>query len=346
MALLKKAKKYFFITTAIIFSLALLTLLLMLANTLSVNQDKPVTGIIESLPDSAPKDEISIITYNIAHARGNTSNKNLTDFERDFTIQSEEAAYEGLDKIAEMLKTENADIIALQEADLDATWSFNVDFLPYLAEKAGYKYYAFAYRWNVIVPYFNKRYNAGYIFPFLKVKAGVAVLSKYPSGFESRLYRKKTFIEWVIGANHYLDAVVDIGGKKLRVLDAHLDSESTENKMLEARALITDVRATGTPSVVLGDLNAVLPIAKSAKPERLKSFKNDMTMESFIESGLFEIYMQEISPEDERFMTANTDELHKAIDFILPTKDIVIKEYKVLEYVHSDHRAVKAVLVI
>ena len=82
--------------------------------------------------------EVKIITYNIAHCRvlyDFYSNSDLSDLEMDLTIDSPKQVYKCLDDVAEMLIRENADIVLLQEIDKDATWSYGIDFMPYLAKK-------------------------------------------------------------------------------------------------------------------------------------------------------------------------------------------------------------------
>jgi endonuclease/exonuclease/phosphatase family metal-dependent hydrolase len=178
----------------------------------------------------------------------------------------------------------------------------------------------------------------------MRLKSGVAVLSRYPFEADSVPYSRAGFIGWLIGHNHYLDATFGLGGKRFRVIDAHLDSESEQRRESEALAIISGVREKALPAIVTGDLNAIMPAAKPSM--RWRMFDNDTTMESFIDSGLFSIYMLGIDPADKSYLTGNTEELFKTVDYIVPTKDISIEEYYVVRAFGSDHLPVAAVVIV
>ena len=123
-------------------------------------------GTIEQTVENSyePSNEIKVITYNLAHCRGSydfygnnervDELNRMDDLDMDLTINSPEQVYKCLDDVAEMLIREDADIVLLQETDKDATWSYGIDFTPYLAEKAGMDYYAYGSKYDFVWWYF------------------------------------------------------------------------------------------------------------------------------------------------------------------------------------------------
>ena len=76
------------------------------------------------------RQSLRVMTLNIAHGRYNSPNQRL----RKNRIES------NLDDIAVVLKREQPDILALQEADGSSLWSGKFNHVEYLAEKAGFSY--------------------------------------------------------------------------------------------------------------------------------------------------------------------------------------------------------------
>jgi endonuclease/exonuclease/phosphatase family metal-dependent hydrolase len=72
------------------------------------------------------------MTLNIAHGSKDGSNQ---IFQKAKTIKSH------LDEIAEIVKREKPEVLALQEADGPSIWSGGLDQVKYLAEKAFFPYY-------------------------------------------------------------------------------------------------------------------------------------------------------------------------------------------------------------
>ena len=99
---------------------------------------------------------LRVLSLNMAHGRKDS-------FSQFFV--SEAQIRRNLADIVELLKREDADIVALQEADSPSSWSGNFDHVELLAREAGYRWYTHA--WHVDNSF------ASY---------GPAVLSRFPSG--------------------------------------------------------------------------------------------------------------------------------------------------------------------
>lgn len=140
-----------------------------------------------------------------------------------------------LDRIADLIRDQGADIVGLCEVDQGTTRSGRVDQARHIAERLGYHY--------VYGP--NFMYDGGAF--------GNAVLSRYPI---------------VSSANHplpnvhfneprgLLEAQVDTGGGILTVFVTHLDVEYADSRLAQAWAVVEISSKVAGPKVVMGDLNA------------------------------------------------------------------------------------------
>jgi endonuclease/exonuclease/phosphatase family metal-dependent hydrolase len=68
--------------------------------------------------------------------------------------------------------------------------------------------------------------------------------------------------------------------------------------------------------------------------------------QALIDSGLFNIYMQDIDPLDATYFTSDTENMYWTADYIIPTRDVEITDYHVVDARFSDHMPVAATLVI
>jgi endonuclease/exonuclease/phosphatase family metal-dependent hydrolase len=241
-----------------------------------------------------------------------------------------------------MLIKEKADIVCLNEVDWKATWSYNINYVKYLAEKAGYNHYSFGTKWDQLWPFFWVR-ETDAIFPFLKVHIGNAILSKHPVvKAKNKSFDGEDAIDWLMGEHTYLDALIDVNGKELRTICTHLDSDSAENRIIEVKKLIQEARYSDVPIIIGTDFNSVLSKAKKRSKVLQREYQGDNAMDIIVNSGLFNVYMEKVDPADTRYHTSNSGEEYKTIDFIITTKDLEIEEYRVLHDIYSDHKAVFA----
>ncbi len=143
-----------------------------------------------------------------------------------------------LDRVAELLTREKADVVALQEVDRPGLFSGKVDPLERVAGRAGYAHVLHG--------------------PHLHVQGvctrGTALLSHYPLREpESRRFDGVAHVDkgYVLGA-------VDLGqGRLLDVVSTHLDFSSEHRRQRQAVLIIEALqRRPHRPRVVLGDMNA------------------------------------------------------------------------------------------
>jgi endonuclease/exonuclease/phosphatase family metal-dependent hydrolase len=287
------------------------------------------------------KNILNIITHNIAHCRGPLPDAE-NDFAKNLTIKSKRQIYECLDTLAEMYMEEKTDIVCLQETDWEASWSFDINYVKYLAKKAGFNYYAFGTKWDHVWPFAYPR-DKGWIFPTIKTHIGNAVLSKYPIvSAKNRSFDGKDIIDWLIGEESYLDTLIDVNGKEIRVISTHFSSSSWEDREVAAKRLVHEAQNSDLPLIIAGDFNTVLPRAKRERKELAKQYGLENTMETIVDSRIFNVYMENINSKNKEYFTSNSIKKETTLDFIIPTRDVEILQYYVHPARYSDHYAVFA----
>ncbi|MBU2638316.1 MAG: endonuclease/exonuclease/phosphatase family protein [Nanoarchaeota archaeon] len=301
-----------------------------------------VSGIADNAYESST--EVKVLSYNMAHCRGSYDfygkTTGMDDLDMDLTIDSPEQVYKCLDDFAEFIVNEKADIVLLQEVDKDAVWSFGIDFMPYLAEKSGLGYYSYGTKHDLsVLPYMRKKSNGDWIY-WLYFDIGNAVLSKYPIvSAENKGFGEKGFKKWISGEEKYVDAVVDVKGKMVRVVSTHFGSG-----LKESLKMIEEAEKSEMPFVFGGTLHILLPAARETCSWCSNEYMN--AMQNLIDSGLFNIYMTGVDALDTQYFTADTENLYWTADYIIPTKDVEIKDYYVIDVELSDHKPVAATLVL
>jgi endonuclease/exonuclease/phosphatase family metal-dependent hydrolase len=139
-----------------------------------------------------------------------------------------------LRRIADIIKVYGCDLVGLQEVDRGVERTGRVDEVRELARLTGMDY-AFAH---------NLDYQGG--------QYGVAVLSRFPIlAIDHRRYA-------VAGGRErrgFLRVEVEIKGRRLGFVTTHLDYQSGEGRLTEARQLLKALGEVRGPVVVTGDFN-------------------------------------------------------------------------------------------
>jgi len=168
----------------------------------------------------AEQSSFRVITYNIHHGEGVDG---IVDLER----------------ISEVIKKENPDILLLQEIDVGLERSGNVDIPKYLSSKIGLNEVAFGKNLDIE--------NGGY---------GNATLSKFP------IIRSKNFQFQQIGPEQrgVLVTEISLDGKNFLVLNSHFDhSKDDSERILYAEKIINHILPKYNTDAVLfgGDFNDI-----------------------------------------------------------------------------------------
>ena len=180
------------------------------------------------------KSTIKILSLNLAHGRKDSPSQFLV---------SESKTRENLVEIAEFLQRENADIVALQEADKPSSWSGNFDHVEFLARESGYPWFTHAsHHDNSIANY------------------GTAVMSHLPIpkgyGFDfnpTPPSTRKGFtlaeIEWKPETDNERKFTID-------VISVHLDFSSRSKRIEQINDMRQVLGDRANPVIVVGDFNS------------------------------------------------------------------------------------------
>ena len=234
------------------------------------------------------------MTLNLAHGR-------LNGFHQ--TVQSKKKIYENLDIISNVLKRENPDIVALQEADGPSFWSGNFNHVNHLADITPFSY---AVRGHHVESQF--------------LNYGTALLSQVPissavsSSFEpTPPTPAKGFIITTIEHPNLPQG--------LDIVSVHLDFARSAVRKSQIGSLIEALANRERPCVIMGDFNA--------------SWKDESVLHLLSTTLNLTAY----KPNTGRITFPKTKQ---RIDWIFISKGLTFESYRVLDDKISDHRAVIA----
>jgi endonuclease/exonuclease/phosphatase family metal-dependent hydrolase len=182
---------------------------------------------------------LRILTFNIAHGRGLMPIQGLT---RAPKLRS------NLRKIAKLIEQTAPDIVALQEIDQNSRWAGNFDQLEFLRLYSGYRYSAFGIN--------NRREG------LLNLNYGNAILSRHPILESENI----VFGDSRVGEKGFLYTELDVGGRRLPLMNLHLHYRSRQHRFVQVERIMTYIthkqqhrRDTWhMPPIVCGDLNNTL----------------------------------------------------------------------------------------
>jgi len=250
-----------------------------------------------SVPVSEARIPIRVMTYNIRSGNGN------------------------LDSTAAAIRAQSPDIVALQEVDVHwADRSGFADQVTELATKLG----------------MQGRFAPIYVLPGLAPGAvsrqfGVAVLSRYPIvRFRNDTIARLSTQEpnpVPAPAPGLLDAVLDVNGQPVRVLNTHLDyRKDPAVRTLQVQQMLAFIGDLGVPTLVFGDMNAS-PSAPELQP-------------------LLQRLHDAWSGSDSPGLTYPADAPRERIDYVLVSAQFTVRSIRVPETQASDHRPVVAELIL
>lgn len=246
-------------------------------------------------PADARKTSLKAMTLNIAHGRKRGPNQLL---QRSAAIRS------NLDDIAAMLRREEPDMVALQEADGPSFWSGGFNHVQHLAEGAKFSHW-----------------TRGEHAKAMRLSYGTALLSMLPlrdpvsvTFAPSPPTPSKGFvvcaIDWPGGS-----------GIEVDVASVHLDFSSKSVRRKQAEEMIGRLSRRRRPLILMGDFNCEW----TAKEPTLRA----------IAGGL---YLRAYRPESADMDTFPPG--RRRLDWILVSRELEFSSYKVLPDAVSDHLGV------
>ncbi len=286
------------------------------------------------------RSEITILTWNISYAYGAGSEG------EGYVTRPAAEVTKRVDGIAKAIRESGADIVLLQEVDFDSRRSAHIDELERIAKAAGYRYAARAVTWKagyVPYPYWPPSRNFG------PVRSGGGILSKYPiKSNRVTLYPKPASNSGVYNAFYlfrFTETVeVDFAGRKLTVLNNHLEAYDKANREAQAQALAAVLGADSQDGTVIagGDFNSVPPEAskKANFADGPDNYEGDTTIDTLrAVAGMKEVVEKEEYARGERkYFTFPSSAPTRRLDYIFVPSDAVVKEVQVGEAGElSDH---------
>lgn len=141
---------------------------------------------------------------------------------------------------AAVIKQQNADIVAVQEVDVNTGRSGKINQAEQLAVKAGYQSFYFAKAMD---------YDGG--------QYGLLILSKYPLSDTKTYVLPKTEVDKSGEPRVLALATVALpGGKTMQFGNTHLEAYNKASRLLQVKEINRIAGASSMPFIVAGDFNA------------------------------------------------------------------------------------------
>ena len=295
-----------FITSSKVFLFA--TLLLMVSSCVQHNNRLHTKAEQGSFPsDTTITNDITnhsgvlkLLSLNVAHGRKEATNQ---------LFVSKQQIQRNLSDIANTIAKQDADVVALQEADDSSRWSGNFDHVEFIAKQASY-------------PWYYQAINArSWMFNY-----GTAVLSRWPVS-ETLAYNFKpspptvnkgfllTRITWQ--PDPAIDKEINID-----IISVHLDFSSQKVREKQIAELKEQLSTRNNPLIILGDFNS-------------NWFANKSVIKQLAENGNLQAY----KPLSNNLATYGNG--HR-LDWILISSELEFISYKTLPDKLSDHLMVVA----
>ena len=255
--------------------LAFVLFLLVWYGTVRINAKVYPVKIYElDLPGVQPQREdiqtLRVGAYNIAHGRGGQLGAS------NWQKRNRQELYQHLDQIASQIKTENLDVVILNEVDFCSAWSYHVNQAEYIARKAGYRYRL-------------EQVNMDVAFPFYRFRFGNSMLSRYP-------IRHATFIKFpalskkedLLSGNH--DGVyceIDTPKGPVGFFPVHLEYRDESVRVMCVKKIHSLAKEMTLPVLAVGDFNSSL----SGMPKSAYSKSGENAISYLLDQGGFISYL-------------------------------------------------------
>ncbi len=250
-------------------------------------------------------------TWNIAHGRGLA--------ESNFG-SNEAARLQRLRNIAAVLEAQDLDLVILNEVDFDCTWSHGVNQASFIAEAAGFSWWA-------------EQRNVDTGAPFLRLAYGNALLSRHRIRSADRLEHDAAsgLLSMIAGYKRTLLCEVEFYRRAVVLMSVHLHEHDAAARMSSALDIARAAEQHDLPVIAGGDLNAGASGQWPYSP-------GATALNSLLRSGVLkpDSAFGQSAPQ----MTWPADAPHMRLDWILAPSDWKVISSTVLNVQLSDHRPV------
>lgn len=242
----------------------------------------------------------SLMTFNIAHGRG------LSLYQG---FHTERGIRKNLNRIADVIKQAQPDIVALQEVDECSHWNRHINLLEYLREATSYPFSAHGIH--------NTRGGRK------RLAYGNAFLSKHPI-IETAVI---PFGQRDIGEKGFMEIRVKIGDALVDFINLHLDFRSRKIRIQQADRILRNLEEKKPtvngqlPPIICGDFNASSRGSRDALRELTRRAAAH---------GNYDFY-----PKKKRTFPSHFPS--RSLDFILAASPIAVDSVEVIKSYASDH---------
>lgn len=283
--------------------------------------------------EASSQDTFTVITYNIGYLSGLANAASTKQ-----TVKPDPQLFDNnLATTITALKLQNADLIGLQEIDIAAKRSYNVNQVTALAQALEFRAAAIGINWDkTYVP-----------FPFWPIKnhfartvAAQAILSRHPITRSERIVLEPVKSQSFFYRAFYLDRVaqvaeIDLNGNALILINVHLEAfdEPTRRNQTQVVRDLAERYAANYPVLLIGDFNSSLTRTTETDPTI------NLLLESPLESAVRIEQLQNKSA-----LTFPSDRPEETLDYIFYTPDrIELLDTQVIQQAAqaSDHLPLK-----
>lgn len=289
--------------------------------------------------------EFKVVCWNMAYAFGMASEGGAEY--RQITPERYESQMKG---IVDLLRSEDADVIFLQEIDFGGKRSLFQDQAMFLAKELGYPYLAYAVSWDVNYIPFPK----GPEDHFGRTRSGGAILSKFKiTGNEVTLYPKPVanpfWYNWFYLFRYSQIVTLNINGRPYKVVNNHLEAFDKTNRKLQSDRLSEIVKNNENILVVAGDFNTTPSLANQKSNFPLYPTDN------YDEDGVYDVLVglqgledslpqEKYLADEKKWFTFPSVGPERKLDYIFKSEQLEVVDFRILFSPVSDHFPIAATL--
>ncbi len=310
------------------------------------------------LADAAQKavqtgQSLRILSWNIGYAGLGAESDFFMDGGKDTRSADEATVQRYLDGISRTIRSSGAELVMLQEVDLDSTRSYRTDEAAFLLNAlGGEKDATFARNFSVpFVPY--------PLPPIGKVESGLFTMSDYTIDGAARLSLPCPF-SWPLRTANLKRCLlvsrlpVEGSDKQLVLVNLHLEAyDSGEGKIAQTRQLsqfIQDEYARGNYVIAGGDFNQVFPFSTDFYP----IFTPELWSPGIFETGVLPVgtrFVADYETPSCRLLNEPYDPVtaqHYVIDGFILSRNVHVEQVETLDlgFENSDHNPVSLVVTL
>lgn len=299
-----------------------------------------------------PGDSVTFLTYNIGYGANDADHDFFMDGGETVTTESEDNITNNMNGIIDTVYSANADVVFLQEVDIDSKRSYNIDEANMFANSFTDCRYSFAN--NFLCDY------VPYPFPETigKVNSGIMTITPYDTSSVERVSLTTPF-SWPVRTCQLKRCLLveriplQDSNKELVAVNLHLEAyDNGEGKIEQFKELCNFIQleyAKGNYVIAGGDFNATLPSVDSSKYplKNTEHFVPASIPNDLLTTG-WKYATDDATPTsrllNEPYDPDSENTQYYVIDGFICSPNVLIENVKTIDtgFDHSDHNPVTA----